>query len=205
MRQKRPARIAATLVATAAMSGCVQQVPIISVPRVTNNMTLTEQRDWVSEQLDAAVAASGVPEGWYDIFWHDVFWAEDRPEDRAMLYAAWFPDNCGGGTSGRLSTGLKNMTYEDPPAAAARIRASWEAQDWNVSDMFPGHDGNEPNFVARFEDGGLLEVQAGEVGMSIAAHTGCSTDHTVTNWQAQLDDGGNPFIDELERRGEEFR
>jgi len=116
------------LVAVVAVSGCLREVPIVSgeTGNRTTNMTLDEQREWVGEQFDAAVAASAVSEGWYDIYWKDVFWSADRPEDRELLLSALFPRDCGAG--GRLDVSLKNVTADDPLAAAEKVRAFWEAE-----------------------------------------------------------------------------
>ncbi|GAB2565803.1 hypothetical protein [Leucobacter ruminantium] len=201
VRLKKTALLAA-LCGALLVTGCLQEKPIVSMPGGTSNMTLTEQREWVAEQLDAAVAASGVADGWYDIYWQDVYWAEDRPDDRELLFGAWLPNECGG-NSGRLDVSLKNMSSEDPLAATARVRAFWEAEELPVRDLYETHNDTEPYFIVDFEDGGTFSMQASSEGMSISAHTACSVNNTVTNWQAHRDDEGNPFQDELDRRDEE--
>ncbi|PRI10569.1 hypothetical protein [Leucobacter massiliensis] len=164
----------------------------------TTNMTLDEQRAWVAEQLDAAVEASGVAEGWFDIYWHDVFWSADRPEDREMILNSLFPDDCGMG--GQLITSLKNQTADDPLGAAARVRGFWESEGWTVSDV-RSYGGN-PYFRADREDGAVLAFQASPEGMSMSVESACSVNNTVTNWDAYLDPVPNEFEQELERRGE---
>lgn len=183
------------------LTGCLQEKPIVSTPGGLSNMTLTEQREWVAAQLDAAVAASEVPAGWYDIYWKDVFWAVDRPEDRELLFNAWSPTECGA-NSGRLDVSLKNLDADDPLSATARVRSYWEAEGFPVRDLYETHNDTEPYFIVDFEDGATFSMQASADGMSMSAHTACSVNNTVTNWQAHLDDEGNPFSDELERRDE---
>lgn len=188
--QKFLAVLTGLVVVAIFVPGCVGERPIVSERATVSNMTLFEQREWVSSHLDAAVLASAVPDGWYDIYWKDVFWAVDRPDDRELLTSAWLPNSCGGGESGRVSMVLKNMTFADPVAAAMRVRAHWESSGFAVRDLYDGGHDTEPNFVADFEDGSQLAMQAGEGGMSLSVRSACSMNNTVTNWAAYLDDEG---------------
>lgn len=175
----------------------------------TTNMTLDEQRAWVGERLDEAVAASGVADGWYDIYWNDVFWSAERLDDRELLLGSLFPGGCDG-HAGRLDVSLKNTEAADPLAAAARVRTFWEAEGWEVTDVWSPPSAAEPHFRADGEDGALLGFQASEEGMSLSVHTACSLHNTVTNWRAYLDEPSesadgftNEFTGELERRERE--
>lgn len=180
------------------LMGCIQEKPLVSTSEGTTDMTLDELRGWVAEQLDAAVGASEAPDGWFDIYWKDVFWAEDRLEDRELLISAWTPNDCGSG-SGRLDVSIKNQSFEDPLAAAARVKAFWEAEGLPVRDLYETHNDTEPYFIVDFADGGTFSMQAGTEGMSMSVITACSTDGSVANWMDDLD-SENPFRDELERR-----
>ncbi|WP_336661232.1 hypothetical protein [Leucobacter sp. USHLN154] len=174
--------IAATVVAAITMlSSCMQEVPIVSSEpgNQTTNMTLDEQREWVGEQFDAAIAASGVAEGWYDIYDKNVLWARDRPEDRTRTLNSLFPRDCGSG--GRLDESLKNMSAEDPLAAAAAVHSFWESEGWAVSDIRSYE--SDPYFRADGEDGAQLAFQASKEGMSLEVATACSVNNTVTNWR----------------------
>ncbi|GAA2189985.1 hypothetical protein GCM10009786_25460 [Leucobacter alluvii] len=163
------------------LSSCMQEVPIVSSEpgNQTTNMTLDEQREWVGEQFDAAIAASGVAEGWYDIYNNDVLWARDRPEDRARTLNSLFPRDCGSG--GRLDESLKNLSADDPLAAAAAVRSFWESEGWAVSDIRSYE--SDPYFRADGEDGAQLAFQASKEGMSLEVATACSVNNTVTNWR----------------------
>lgn len=202
VRLKKTALLAA-LCGALLVTGCLQEKPIVSMPGGTSNMTLTEQREWVAEQLDAAVLASEVLEGW---FWVggaiEPQWTTNIDEDRSMVLESLLPNECGG-NSGRLDVSLKNTSFEDPLAAAARVRAFWEGEGYAVRDLYETHNDIEPYFIVDFEDGAALSMQASAGGMSVEASTACSVNNTVTNWQAHLDDEGNPFQDELDRRDEE--
>lgn len=182
-------------------AGCVQEKPIVSMPGGTNSMTLEEQREWVAKQLDAAVAASEVPDGWYDTYWRDVYWAQNRPEDREMLMEAWFPNSCGD-NAGRLDMSLKNMENADPLAATARVRAFWESEGYPVRDLYATHNDTEPYFIVDFEDGGTFSMQAGATGMTMSVHTACAAGAMVIPRDLSEDDTGNPFEEELQRRSD---
>lgn len=199
-KPKRPVVVLAALATVIAVSGCLQEVPIVSrdTGNKTTNMTLEEQREWVGEQFDAAVTASGAAEGWYDIYWKDVFWSADRPEDRELLLGSWFPRKCGLG--GRLDESLKNMTADDPLGAAEKVRAFWESDGWTVTDVWSDPSPAEPHFRADREDGAFMGFQASVDGMSLSVYSACSVNHTVMNWQSYVDDEPNEFEEELERR-----
>ena len=158
----------------------------------TTNMTLDEQREWVGEQFDAAIAASGVSEGWYDIYNQNVYWAHDRQEDRGRILNSMFPRDCGSG--GRLDESLKNTSAEDSIAAAARVRAFWESEGWAVSNIRSYE--SDPYFRADGEDGAQMAFQASPEGMSLEVATACSVHGTVTNWQYR-DEEGSEFPEEL--------
>lgn len=180
-RPKQTMIVAIGLAAVMMLSSCMQEVPIVSSEpgNQTTNMTLDEQREWVGEQFDAAIAASGVAEGWYDIYNNDVLWARDRPEDRARTLNSLFPRDCGSG--GRLDESLKNLSADDPLAAAAAVRSFWESEGWAVSDIRSYE--SDPYFRADGEDGAQLAFQASKEGMSLEVATACSVNNTVTNWQ----------------------
>lgn len=181
------------------LTGCVSERPIVSKRVEYSNMTLTEQRNWVSGQFDDVVALSGVPDGWYDIYWKDVFWAADRPEDRELLIRAWVPEECGE-WGGRVSTAIKNTSAEDPLHATAKVKAAWKARGVPIRDLYDSHHNTAPYFIADFGESGTVSVQATEKLISVAAHAGCSMDRTILNWHEHLDDAANPFREELEKR-----
>lgn len=198
--QKRMVGLIVALAAVIGVSGCLREVPIVSrdTGNRTTNMTLDEQRAWVGAQFDAAIAASGVPDGWHSIYSREVLWAEGRPEDRDRTLNSSFPRNCGLG--GRLDESLKNLDADDPLAAAQRVRAFWEGEGWTVTDIWSDPSPEEPHFRADREDGALMGFQASVDGMSLSVYSACSVNDTVMNWQSYVDDEPNEFEDELERR-----
>ncbi|MFC5337198.1 hypothetical protein [Leucobacter denitrificans] len=194
------------------LAGCLQEVPLVSEAKITTGKSLRELRTWVGEQLDAAVAASEVDEGWYDSYWHDVFWSTDRPQDRELLLSALFPGGCGG-NGGRIEISLKNMTAEDPLAAAAKVRDFWKSEGWVVSDIRTYAPDTQPYFRADNEYGETLAFQASSEGMTLEVASSCSRGVKTTSWQddmkrellasraSQISSGSiNEFKDEIERR-----
>ena len=127
-----------SLVLLLGLSACVQEVPLVSESAVTSVETLDEQRAWLEEQADAAIAASEIPEGWYDhgyIPEDNVPWSSLR-EDRDLIIRPIAPIECGGRGTGRLDLGLNNdIAVPDITVVADRMRAAWTAEGWTVSDI----------------------------------------------------------------------
>ena len=193
----RSFRAIATCVAVGTMlSSCMQEVPIVSNEpgNRTTNMTLGEQREWVAEQFDAAIAASGVADGWFRSR-PTIPWS-DKGIDRDGVLNMLFPFDCGSG--GRLIVSLMNTSSEDPIAASENVRAFWESEGWAVSNIRSYE--SDPYFRADGEDGAQLAFMATAEHMSLEVVTSCSVHATVTNWQYR-DEEGNVFTEELERRG----
>ncbi len=171
--------VAASVAAATMLSSCMQEVPIVSNEpgNPTTNMTLEEQRDWVGEQFDAAIAASGVADGWFKSR-PTIPWSKAAIDRDGVLNMS-FPRDCGLG--GRLIVSLKNLSADDPIAAAAKVRAFWESEGWAVSNIRSYE--SDPYFRADGEDGAQMAFQASPEGMSLEVVTACSVNNTVTNWQ----------------------
>lgn len=199
IRGRRAAVVAAAAMVVLTMSSCMQEVPIVSLEsgNETTNMTLSEQREWVGEQFDLAIDASGVEEGWFDIYDDSVVWAPQHPEHRERILQSSLPRKCGSG--GRLVESLKNRGAEDPFEAVDRVRAFWESEGWAVSNIRSYE--SDPYFRADREDGAVLAFRASTDGMSLEIETSCSVHGTVTNWQYR-DEEENEFTEELERRSD---
>ena len=187
----------------ASLTGCVQEVPIVSNSDEikTTNMTLDEQRSWVEAQFDVGIAASGVPTGWYWGSATKVPWSDNK-EDRALALSSWFPRECGLG--GRLVETVRiKGEIQDYSSIASKVRAQWESEGWTISDVRADAENRDPYFRADREDGAVLAFQASEAGMSLSVDSACSVNNTVTNWQSYIEAEPNEFEKELERRTQE--
>lgn len=204
LRRASTSRRAVALVALSALlagvvivsAGCAEERPIVTQADMTSDMTMTEQRLWVADRLDAAVSASAA-DGWFDLHWNDVFW----PEDRDALISGLFPDTCGG-AGGQIVVTLLNVTAEDARGTTTRVRDYWKSQGATVRDLYDSGDRTDPYFIVDFEDGGSFSMEADDRGMSMTVQTSCSLHRSSANWLADLDDGGNPFEEELVQREE---
>ena len=120
------------------LSACVQEVPLVSESPITSAETLDEQRVWLEQQADAAIAASEIPEGWHQrghLPEENVPWSALR-EDRDLIIRPIAPIECGGRGTGRLDLGLNNdIAVPDITVVADRMRAAWTAEGWTVSDI----------------------------------------------------------------------
>ena len=200
---RSPVRSAAVLFAALAaalsLSGCLQEVPIVSneTHNETTNMTMLEQRDWVEAQLEAGVAATGIRDGW---FWGSataVPWSDD-PGDRELILESWLPHECGLG--GRLMETVRIRTaIEDPARTAQLVRALWESEGWDVTDVWSDPVADEPHFRADREDGAFLGFQANREVMSLSAYSACSVNNTVTNWEDYVDDVPRQTEEEMQQ------
>ncbi len=193
------------ILAVGLLSGCVHEVPLVSNEtriRMSGD-TLEEQQAWLGEQADAAIAASGVPEGWHERGYYvedNLDWAADGENRRQILYSK-LPQFCGGTRAGRLDLGLNNdVVLENPLAVADRVRAFWEAEGWVVSEVLPVLEG-ERDLRADREDGALLGFTATPDGLLIEIYTSCSADASVTDWMHQSG-RDSEFQDELDAREE---
>lgn len=189
-----------SVVSASLLAGCATERPIVSANTQTTNETWEEQRVWVAGELDSAVDASGVPDGWFDLYWTDLFWAIDRPEDKAIILRGLMPHNCVG-AGARLTTAVKNFSSDSPLEAAAKIRSSWESRGWVITDIWATPSPGKADFRADNGDGAMLELYATEELISIGVYGACSVNSTMTDWQSHVGET-NEFADELERRGE---
>lgn len=175
--------------AVAWLTGCTQEVPIVSKESRATIMTLDEQRIWVGEQFDAAILASEVPDGWRHSSSSEVRWADDYPEDRAKTLNSLLPRGCDG-TAGRLDVTLINNDAPDPFAVAERVRVFWESEGWTVADIRDYAPEGDPYFRADREDGAFLSLEAQEGGVALSVRSACSSHNTVTSWEHYLDEPG---------------
>ncbi|RGE19473.1 hypothetical protein D1J51_11490 [Leucobacter sp. wl10] len=175
----------------AGLIGCAREAPIVSRGSRTTVMTLDEQRSWVAGQLDLAVRASGVSDGWYDSFDEALLWSAGSTADRERLLNSLLPRGCDG-FAGRLSVTLINNDAPDPFAAAGRVRAFWESEGWKVTDIRSYSAGKEPYFRADREGGAELALEAAEGGIALEVASACSAHNTVTSWERYLDESSEP-------------
>lgn len=213
-RMKTLATIALAGLCVLGVTGCSEGKPIVESNRSVRTFSdsLDEQRKWIGEQFDDAIAASGVTEGWFDIYNHDVLWAEDRQIDRYKILGSLFPRGCGL-TGGQLSESLKNFTIEEPMVAADRVRAHWEAAGWKISDIRPYVEGQSTYFRADRDDGAELAFGVTPDNVWVEAATRCSAHGTVSfpkyekneesfhvkRLRELQDEAGIPWGDELQK------
>ena len=177
---KRLRRFAVPLFSSLALllglSACVQEVPLVSESAVTSVETLDEQRAWLEEQADAAIAASEIPEGWHQrghLPEENVPWSA-LPEDRARVIGRLSPIECGGRGTGSLDLGLNNdIAVPDITVVADRMRAAWTAEGWTVSDITDPSP-EEIYLGADRADGAMLGFTATPEGLAIEIYGTCS-------------------------------
>lgn len=87
--------------------------------------TLEEQRAWLERQADAAVAASGITEGWHQrghIPEENTAWSA-FPEDRSRIIGPLSLVECAGQGYGALDLGLNNdVELPDAAQVAEKMR-----------------------------------------------------------------------------------
>ena len=183
------------------LSACVQEVPLVSESAITSVETLDEQRVWLEQQADAAIAASEIPEGWYDhgyIPEDNVPWSALR-EDRDLIIRPIAPIECGGRGTGRLDLGLNNdIAVPDIAVVADRMRAAWTAEGWTVSDVTDPSPGRV-YFRADRADGAIMGFTATPEGLAIEISGTCSAHVSMgSDFGAPLE--ANEFEKELAAR-----
>ena len=187
--ERAMAALAASLVCLGLLTSCAQEVPLVTQSTTLTNDTLSEQRVWLAEEADKAIAASGVPDGWHERLYDRPSYPWTGPsEERDRYVEGIFPRECAGSNSGRLNFGLNNdVVLENPFLVADRVRDFWEAEGWTTSDVTPPND-YEVYFRADREDGAILGFTASEQGLLVEVMTSCSVNESVGNWMAHLDD-----------------
>ncbi|WP_461638088.1 hypothetical protein, partial [Leucobacter sp. BZR 635] len=95
--------------------------------------SLAEQLRWVESELDSAVAASGIREGWFAAFGEiEIPW-DNSPENRVEILGSLLPQHCPEG--GQLVQDLVVLHPAQALTAAAGVRAEWVRAGWAVSDV----------------------------------------------------------------------
>ena len=200
LRSRATAVAAVVVLAGLGLSGCLSENPIVTTGRATTNMTLEEVQSWVAWQFDDAVRASGQEDGWKDIYALETPWLLERGPEQLSLINVWLPERCGD-LGGRLAEQLRNREARDPLAMAERVRAFWESNGWQVSEVMSKPDPEAPRFRADREDGALLGFAVVPGGVSLEVISACSANNTVVNWQNYVESAEeNPFEEELEQR-----
>ena len=181
-----------------ALSGCsLQGVPIVSEPTTYVGGTLVDHLQWVEEEIDKAIAVSGVKEGWFKSFsGEEIEWTDD-PKSRYEIFGSLLPRACGSG--GAL---VQNLVVRDVPKwaeIAERMRAAWEADGWVVMDVFSVDRPSNPYFRADREDGAVLALNASEKGMILSVESPCSGDPTMSTRTLRLEERDAYLKEMLER------
>lgn len=180
------------------VAGCTQmEVPIVSDPDTYVGGTLVEHLKWVEEEIDKAIALSGVKDGWFKSFsGEEIEWTDD-PKSRYEIFGSLLPRACGKG--GVL---VQNLVVRDVPEwseAADRMRAGWEADGWVVTDVFSVERPTNPIFRADREDGAVLALDANDEGLILSVESPCSADATMSTGPLKLEER-NAYLEEMLNR-----
>ena len=176
----RPVRaIACLAVLAVTASACSQrEVPIVSEPTTYVGGTLVEHLQWVEEEIDKAIAVSGVKDGWFKSFTDEEVEWTDGPRSRRKIFGSLLPRACGSG--GVLVQNLVVRNVPEWAEIAERMRAAWEAEGWGVTDVSSVDLPSNPYFRADREDGAVLALNASEKGMILSVESPCSSDPTMS-------------------------
>lgn len=196
--RRRASAAAGIVLLAVTVSSCAQmEVPIVSEPETYVGGTLVEHLQWVEEELDKAIAVSGVKDGWFQSFsGEEIEWTDD-PKSRYEIFGSLLPWTCGRG--GQL---VQDLVVRDVPAwaeTAGRIRAAWEADGWVVSDIFSVERPDNPYFRADREDGAMLSLNANDEGLILSVESPCSGDPTMSTKTLRLEERDAYLEEMLER------
>ncbi len=165
---------AAALIVVSFISGCSSD-PIVSDEWRSGSATREEQLAWIETEVDAVVQATGEPDGWRS--------GEERldwTEDRAVLLEQIETESCRPNRAdpqpGRRVFTVEHTDIGAPFAAAARVRAVWTSEGWDVSDVLdPESTGTQEDyFRADRSDGAILALDATEHSVILSVSTACS-------------------------------
>lgn len=173
------------------------EVPIVSEPETYVGGTLVEHLQWVEEEIDKAIAVSGVKDGWFKSFsGEEIEWTDD-PKSRYEIFGSLLPRACGKG--GVLVQSLVIRDVPEWSVIAERMWAAWEADGWVVTDVFSVERPSNPVFRADREDGAVLSLNANDEGLILAVESPCSADATMSTGPLKLEERDAYLQEMLER------
>lgn len=180
------------------LSGCTkEEAPMRATDTHYARDTLVEQLVWVEAQLDAAITASEITEGWVAPFGEFAVPWDASPQHRVDVLGSLLPQGCGLG--GQLMQDLVVSDAPDPFGAAARVRAAWEAGGWSVSDVYGSAEPSMEYFRADREDGAVMSLDADDTGIILRVRSPCSAHRSVTNPTEDLSER-DAFLEEIRTR-----
>jgi hypothetical protein len=164
------------IVATLTLGGCTMTTPADPGPQKTGQ----QLRAQLIADATAAIAASGLPDGWaYDSVPEATPW---NPETGEFLGSSCSTSS--GETRQRFAVPLYHAPVGDPVAFANRMGAYWAELGYTVSTVIPtitAPGGNHFTQIRADRDDGTLA--AGVVGQDalfvLDTYTECSTDPTL--------------------------
>lgn len=176
----RVSKIALGLAVILALGGC-QSKPLVSEIAEWGYEDRFALQDWTGEQADAAIAATGLPEGWAQ---EDSdpprYWETER-----MLALVKAPSEyCRFGGPGeprpeRLQLSLRHEGLPEHLEIAEKVRELWIADGWDVIDVVRPQDVAEyPYLLFRADkpDGRGLAFRASERVFYLTVLSACSDD-----------------------------
>lgn len=196
--RRQASAVAGVALLAIALSGCERmEVPIISEPVSYVGGTLVDHLQWVEEEIDKAIAISGVEDGWFKSFTdEEIEWTAD-PRSRYEIFGSLLPRACGSG--GQL---VQNLVVRDAPEwaeIAGRMWAAWEAEGWVVTDVFSTERPDNPYFRADRDDGAVLSLNASAKGLILSVESPCSADATMSTGPLKLEERDAYLQEMLER------
>lgn len=193
------AGIAGAVALAVLLAGCAPHAgPTPPRPHGRSGATLVDHLGWVEEQLDDAIAKSGIPDGWVASYGQrEVPWTED-PVARHEILGSLLPRACGHG--GQLVQSLVRRNAPDPQGVAQRLRQAWADDGWVVTDVFSVPQPAHPYFRADSDDGAKLVLDATAEGLILKVDSSCSVDPSMAGPGLDLR-ARDAFLEEILRRG----
>ncbi len=173
------------LLALTAYAGWAE-VPVLSERSAKSDATLSELREWVGEEIDAVVEATGVKSEWGLGGASELRWVEDRER----IFEVSHLPNCTyeTGKVNPASVRIDLMTDpldQDPFLLLEQVRNLWIERGWEVGNL-PGSGQGQSQILtirADREDGALATLSAGDAEggrmLGLMVESACSNDPSV--------------------------
>ena len=165
----------------------LKEVPVLSERSVRSDATLSELREWVSEEIDAVIEVTGVESEWKALGSDEVIrWVDNRERifEGQGLSACSFNQGKVDPAAVRVDL-ITTPLAQDPFPLLERVRELWVERGWEVRNRFEPDqvEAKIMELIAERDDGAMMMFgasdQEGGKMLNLMVTSACSNDPSV--------------------------
>lgn len=165
----------------------LKEVPVLSERSVRSDATLSELREWVSEEIDAVIEVTGVESEWKALGSDEVIrWVDNRERifEGQGLSACSFSQGKVDPAAVRVDL-ITTPLAQDPFPLLERVRELWVERGWEVRNRFEPDqvEAKIMELIAERDDGAMMMFgasdQEGGKMLNLMVTSACSNDPSV--------------------------